>query len=206
MANWLENNEAKLRERLLIKPKRVEVTAMAQSAPPVKPRSGPALTPSQLRAERQAPRPKEKPASKGRVDSATKRVDNGTGPDSAGGSIRNVNKIGGKQNCANCAIATDATLAGNPASALNGGLTHMSALEAHFGRAFSSLTSASRIEAQMLKAGDGARGVIFGSRGTDPGHFFNVINQNGKIRFFDGQTGGAANLDGFTGFSLLRTN
>jgi hypothetical protein len=42
MVNWLENNEAKLREQLLIKTKRAEVTAMAQSQPPVKPRTGPA--------------------------------------------------------------------------------------------------------------------------------------------------------------------
>jgi filamentous hemagglutinin len=82
----------------------------------------------------------------------------------------------------------------------------MSALETHYGRTFGSLTSATRIEAQMLNAGDGARGVIFGSRGTDPGHFFNVVNQNGQIRFLDGQTGGAASLSGFEGFSLLKTN
>lgn len=123
-----------------------------------------------------------------------------------GGSIKNVNKIGGKQNCANCAIATDATLAGNPASALNGGRTLVSDVEKFFGKRFGSLTSASRIEAQMLRAGDGARGVVFGSRGSQTGHFFNVVNQKGTIRFLDGQTGGTASLSGFKGFSLLRTN
>jgi hypothetical protein len=55
---------------------------MAQSAPPVKPRAGPALTPSQLRAERQASRPKNKPASKGHIDSKTRRVDNSAGQNS----------------------------------------------------------------------------------------------------------------------------
>lgn len=36
------------------------------------------------------------------------------------GSIRRVNPLGGAQNCVNCAIATDATLAGRPASAPSG--------------------------------------------------------------------------------------
>ena len=58
----------------------------------------------------------------------------------------------------------------------------------------------------MLNAGDGARGIIFGSRGTQTGHFFNVVNQKGTIRFLDGQTGGSATLEGFKGFSLLKIN
>ena len=124
----------------------------------------------------------------------------------AGGSIRNVNKVGGKQNCANCAIATDATLAGNPASALNSGVTLVSDVEKHFGRKFGSLTSQTRIADRIGNAGNGARGVVFGSRGSDTGHFFNVVNQNGTVRFLDGQTGKAADLSGFQGFSLLRTN
>ncbi|EFP95201.1 hypothetical protein VIBC2010_19530 [Vibrio caribbeanicus ATCC BAA-2122] len=89
---------------------------------------------------------------------------------------------------------------------MNGGITKVVDLEKHFGRTFGSLTSASRIQAQILKAGDGARGVIFGSRGSQTGHFFNVVNQKGTVRFLDGQTGKAASLDGFKGFSLMRTN
>jgi hypothetical protein len=42
------------------------------------------------------------------------------------GSIRNVNPTGGTTNCVNCAVATDATLAGNPASALPGSPTQIS--------------------------------------------------------------------------------
>ncbi len=124
-----------------------------------------------------------------------------------GGSIRNVNRVGGTRNCANCAIATDATLAGNPASALNSGLTKVTDVEKFFGRKFGSLTSASRIQGHFQNLGNGARGVVFGSRGGQPGHFFNVVNQNGTVRFLDGQTGKAADLtDGFRGFSFLRTN
>jgi hypothetical protein len=83
MANWLEKNEAKLRDHPLLKPEPAKAAPMAQAAPPVKPRAGPALTPSQLRAERQAPKPKDKPPSKGHIDSATRRVDNGAIPNSA---------------------------------------------------------------------------------------------------------------------------
>ena len=50
------------------------------------------------------------------------------------GSIRNVNPTGGTMNCVNCAIATDATLAGRPASALPGDTTLIGELERHFGR------------------------------------------------------------------------
>lgn len=58
----------------------------------------------------------------------------------------------------------------------------------------------------LQQGGNGARGIVFGSRGTEVGHVFNGVNQGGTIRFLDGQTGGAANLNGFQGFSFLRTN
>lgn len=38
------------------------------------------------------------------------------------------------------------------------------------------------------------------------GHVFNVVNQNGVVRFLDGQTGAPATLDGYTSFHLLKTN
>jgi hypothetical protein len=49
------------------------------------------------------------------------------------GSIRGVNTVGGNMNCVNCAIATDAVLAGRPASALGGGPFQIDALERTFG-------------------------------------------------------------------------
>lgn len=39
-----------------------------------------------------------------------------------------------------------------------------------------------------------------------PGHVFNVVNQNGVARFLDGQTGKPANLSNFKTLQLLRTN
>lgn len=68
-------------------------------------------------------------------------------------------------------------------------------------------TGPSGIRTIMSGWGSGARGIVFGGRGADAGHFFNVVNQGGVIRFLDGQSGGAANLsDGFADFWLLRTN
>lgn len=123
------------------------------------------------------------------------------------GSIRGVNAIGGKMNCVNCAIATDATLAGRPASALGGGPFRIDALEKTFGGRFGAPGSIGSVSEALSAAGPGARGIVFGSRGSgEVGHVFNVVNQNGVVRFLDGQTGRAASLEGFQNFQLLRTN
>ncbi len=123
-------------------------------------------------------------------------------------SIRDVNKAGGDtDNCGNCAIATDATLGGNPASALKGGAVYPGVIEKHFGRKFVSFPSLSSIGDAVLDEGKGTRGIIFGSKNSDQmGHYFNVVNQNGKVRFVDGQTGKAADTSRYENFSVLRTN
>jgi RHS repeat-associated protein len=123
------------------------------------------------------------------------------------GSIRAVNAVKGATNCVSCAIATDATLAGRPASALGGGPAPIAALEKTFGTAFGARTSVEGIAKTMTDAGSGARGIVFGSHGQgEVGHVFNVVNQNGTVRFLDGQTGRAADTAGYEGFRLLRTN
>ena len=122
------------------------------------------------------------------------------------GSIRNVNTVGGAMNCVNCAVATDATLAGRAASALPGGPYRITVLETYFGRKFGPASTASQISDEISAAGQGARGIVFGSRASGVGHVFNVVNQGGAVRFLDGQTGGAASLDGYQAFQLLRTN
>jgi hypothetical protein len=123
------------------------------------------------------------------------------------GSIRNINTIGGDLNCVNCAIATDAMLAGRPASALGGGPYSIDVLKKLFGRQFSPPASIAHISDEIASAGPGARGIIFGSRGSgEVGHVFNVVNQNGTVRFLDGQSGGVAATNGYTSFQLLRTN
>ncbi|TAG46818.1 MAG: hypothetical protein EAZ30_11500 [Betaproteobacteria bacterium] len=123
------------------------------------------------------------------------------------GSIRNVNPTGGDMNCVNCVIATDAVLSGAPASALPGGATRISALEKIYGGKFSATMTSSELSQSMSLAGDGARGIVFGSRGAgEVGHVFNVVNQGGAVRFLDGQIGGAASLNGYRSFQVLRTN
>jgi filamentous hemagglutinin len=110
-------------------------------------------------------------------------------------------------NCANCAVATDATLAGSPASALPGAVTQAAQLAKELGGAWARTSGPTGIAVTMEAAGPGARGIVFGTRGSGIGHFFNVVNQGGVVRFLDGQAGGAANLgSGYNGFWLLRTN
>jgi RHS repeat-associated protein len=122
------------------------------------------------------------------------------------GSIRNVNPTRSATNCVNCAIATDATLAGRPASALQAGPTSIGVLEKMFGGQFTRVTGPRAIESQLLNAGPGARGIVFGSRGAgEVGHVFNAVNQNGVIRFLDGQAGGVASFDGYRELFFLRT-
>ncbi len=112
-------------------------------------------------------------------------------------------------NCAHCALATDATLAGRPACALPGGATSIRVLEAHYGRSFQHASSAAKIASILQRAGPGARGIVFASRGTRrPGHLFNAANLDGDVRFLDGQRGGPAAVEGegYVAFFLLRTD
>jgi filamentous hemagglutinin len=112
----------------------------------------------------------------------------------------------------NCAIATDATLAGRPASALPlpPGLTGLplSVIEKTFNRVFGRVSGIGAIEKIMQAAGDTARGIVYVNiEGSREGHVFNVVNQGGKIVYLDGQSGTVATTQGnWTDVRLLRTN
>ncbi|WP_221625109.1 toxin glutamine deamidase domain-containing protein, partial [Burkholderia stagnalis] len=68
-------------------------------------------------------------------------------------------------------------------------------------------TGPDAIAQTMSNWGDGSRAVVFGARGDEVGHFSNVVNQGGTIRFLDGQTGKPTNLsDGYTQWFILRTD
>jgi RHS repeat-associated protein len=121
------------------------------------------------------------------------------------GSIRGVNPLGGNMNCVNCAVATDSTLAGNPASALLSGPKPISVLEDLYGGSFVRVAGSSEIEGTLANAGNGARGIVYASRADGVGHVFNAVNQGGTIRFLDGQTGGVASFAGYDGFWFLGT-
>lgn len=104
-------------------------------------------------------------------------------------------------------IAGDSTLDGAPASALNSTRPQpVSILEKTYGASFKPVGGQTEIDQIMSQAGPGARGIVFGSRGANAGHVFNVINQAGVVRYIDFQTGTGASFDGYQGFYLLRTN
>ena len=125
------------------------------------------------------------------------------------GSIRGVNPMGGAMNCVNCAIASDATLAGAPASASPGVPTSIGVLEDAFGGSFQPVSGEMEIGSILSQSGNGSRGIVFGeSSNGDVGHVFNAINKNGSIQFIDGQIGGngLSNFNNFTNFRFLLTN
>ncbi|MFE1291739.1 RHS repeat-associated core domain-containing protein [Streptomyces sp. NPDC058751] len=118
-----------------------------------------------------------------------------------GGSLKDVNPSGSQTNCAKCAVATDDRLQGKNSVAGDGGYTDASALEAHYGSTFKATSGRDGIAGELLKRGDGARGIVYGFD-TDgagnipyPGHFFNAVNDGGNVKFLDGQTGGYAVLN-----------
>ncbi len=80
-------------------------------------------------------------------------------------------------------------------------------MEKLYGARFAAPSSIGSVSEALSVAGSGARGIVFGSRGNaEVGHVFNAVNQNGVVRFLDGQTGRAASLEGYQSFQLLRTN
>lgn len=89
-----------------------------------------------------------------RVRAATAEVQAGSIAKEAG-SIGNVNAVGGRMNCVNCAIATDATLAGQPASALGGKPFRIDVLEKMFGARFGEPGSIGSVSEALSAAGPG---------------------------------------------------
>lgn len=137
-------------------------------------------------------------------------------------SIWKVNLKEGRYNCANCVIATDATLAGRPASALpytiqkrfrNGKWenqvsykrgTEPIVLEKEFGTEFSNWST--NLDDLVKDLKPGKRGIVFGyKKGANIGHVFNVINEKGVVKYLDGQTGKRAKLV-YDYYKFLPTN
>ena len=67
--------------------------------------------------------------------------------------------------------------------------------------------SISSLGQYLSRLGPGARGIVHGIRngGQSTGHFFNAVDQGGKIRYLDAQTGAAADLEGFSHWQFLTT-
>jgi len=131
--------------------------------------------------------------------------------DMAAGIRGTVNPLGGTSNCTYCAIATDHTLAGDPASALDvptgaKGMPIAVVSNAICG-SWKSVSDIEAIEAELTQAGAGARGVVYGGRtGEQVGHVWNVINRGDAIQYVDGQTGQVPNFSRCSYFNFLRTN
>ena len=104
-------------------------------------------------------------------------------------------------------MAFHRTLAGAPTSAVDSGLlTGRQVAESYGQLGFSTYPSATSIEQSLLRAGDGARGIVLGGRGAgEIGHFFNAVNQGGGVVFLDAQIGAVANTEGYQSFGFLMT-
>jgi Papain fold toxin 1, glutamine deamidase len=95
------------------------------------------------------------------------------------------------KNCGNCFVATRETLQGHPASALPGYATPLTVLEDMFGGKFVEATHGT-IKYKLQKAGPGSGGAVYtpavkGFYKDEPPHVYNVVNQNGNIKYYDGQ-------------------
>jgi RHS repeat-associated protein len=125
---------------------------------------------------------------------------------------RLVNAVRGTHNCASCAIAGDSTLAGSPASATNlfpgqAIPDGMALIEEYAGASWREVAGASEIEAELLAAGNGARGIVYGGK-DGAAHVWNAVVQKGKVDFIDFQgigPSGRAAFEPWTRFLFVRT-
>ncbi|MBB5083339.1 toxin glutamine deamidase domain-containing protein [Nonomuraea endophytica] len=122
-------------------------------------------------------------------------------------------------NCQSCVVVVDRVLGGSPPiSAVPHHPAHPFKWPGSVtdsvggGRAFRQVKDYDEIVSEMLKSGDGARGIVHGIR-VDPrtglpraGHVFNVVNRGGKIYFVDGQSGTWATPETYSRIEFLRTN
>jgi len=135
--------------------------------------------------------------------------------DELAGSVKDVNKQGGQQNCVNCAIATDNILAGRPSSALPAGPWKVGNKYVYLDKPqpISILEKTYGVKFNPIKLSDidnivknGQRGILFGSRADGTGHVINFTKKNGVINYIDGQSGGAGSTEGFESVKILITN
>ncbi len=111
--------------------------------------------------------------------------------------------LGRTTHCVNCVVATDATFAGRPASALPQfdprgipirEIQHALGVTCDFAR----VKSVEEVTSLFRQFGPGSRGVVFGDRGVGQvGHVFNVVvDQQGRVKFWDGQSMTRPLMDG----------
>lgn len=124
-----------------------------------------------------------------------------------------VNPTGSRTNCGYCAIAVDMRLGGTTidaegVAALHPGLGDgmwASDMERVMGRNFIDDMPLDAIKSKMASSGSGARGIIFGYDGFGKAHYFNVVNDDGVVKFLDGQMNSYASLT-WAHYDLMITN
>ncbi|MEV4442352.1 toxin glutamine deamidase domain-containing protein [Streptomyces sp. NPDC049577] len=106
-----------------------------------------------------------------------------------------INPDGGQENCGLCAKAGDDLMTGRNPNAVPGARHLMSPgdLAALTGRPFVRKGGLDPIVREVLRWGPGARGIVgaFPRRSDEIGHYFNVVNVDGKVVFLDFQQGRA---------------
>ncbi|WP_062260693.1 DUF637 domain-containing protein [Endozoicomonas arenosclerae] len=125
-------------------------------------------------------------------------------------------KVGRTENCVNCVVVGDVALEGRYATALPsdgpvpGGLIK---LQEHFasqnGGDIFRYIPLKKVDAMLLKSGDGARGVVYVQWKQGGAHVFNAVNDKGVIKYLDPQTGGLQDLSAgikSSGTAFMRTN
>ncbi|GAA2637445.1 hypothetical protein GCM10010425_45530 [Streptomyces spororaveus] len=102
-----------------------------------------------------------------------------------------INPEGGRRNCGLCAIAGDELMAGkNPAPVAGAPMPLTRAqMSERTGKPWVKMNGATPLVNQMLRWGPGARAIVGAWPKTGTGHYYNVINTDGKIIFLDFQTG-----------------
>ena len=118
------------------------------------------------------------------------------------------------RNCLSCSIATDATWAGNAATALprtgwypRNFADGLRTVERWIGNGKTFNSSSIANIRSSISGAVGNRGLVVGMRADGTSHAFNVINKNGAVHFFDGQANAAIrNLDEYRHLYFLPTN
>jgi hypothetical protein len=124
--------------------------------------------------------------------------------------------VGRTENCVNCVVAGDVALEGRRSTALpsNGPVPNgLAKLQEHFkaqngGDVFRYM-NLNKIDSALLKAGDGARGIVYVQWKKGGAHVFNAVNDKGVIKYLDPQSGGLQNLNAGiknSGTAFMRTN
>jgi hypothetical protein len=123
-----------------------------------------------------------------------------------------INALGGKFNCAACAMALDLYLRKGgvfiaeyaPPRIRKGQI--QSDMEAIMGSPFVDMKNLAQVEAAIAGAAPGRGGILFMEGATGGGHVFNVINVGGRALAIDMQAQGLGEVWRGTVADMLRNN